>query len=150
MNSNKKIILKKEIESPQQLQEIVSFLKPLLQPKTCFLLTGDLAAGKTTFVRLFCESFQITGAASPTFALHHVYSNHDLIIDHFDLYRLQIAEEVETSGVWEVLARSKSLVFIEWPSRIDLQDLPLDLKIFEIIFEKISETKRIISVYEFN
>lgn len=150
MNSNKKLLLKKEIESVTQLQEIVSFLKPLLQPKTCFLLKGDLAAGKTTFVSQFAESYQMTGVASPTFALHHVYSSRDLTIDHFDLYRTQNSEEVDTSGVWEVLAKPKNLVFIEWPERIDSDDVSLDSKIFEIIFEKTSETKRIISVFSLN
>lgn len=150
MNLNKTLILEKEIESANQLSEVVQFLKPLLQEKTCILLHGDLAAGKTTFVSAFCKLFSLQAVASPTFALHHVYSNSDISIDHFDLYRLKDDSEIETAGLWEVFAKAKSLIFIEWPERINVQDIPLDYKIFSVEIKKLSETARRISLFSLN
>lgn len=150
MSLNKKLLLKKETHQVQDFLEVISILKTNLTTKNCILLKGDLAAGKSTFVSEFCRSYGIETAASPTFALHHVYENSHIHIDHFDLYRLKDADEIETSGLWEVLAKSKVIAFIEWSERIDLDDIPLDCKIFEIQIEKISESSRLVSISSFN
>lgn len=150
MNLNKKLLLKKESHSIQDFKDVIVILKKSLATKNCILLKGDLAAGKSTFVSEFCRSFGIETAASPTFALHHVYENNQIQIDHFDLYRLKNADEIETSGLWEVLAKPKVIAFIEWSERIDTDDIPLDCKVFEIQLEKISESARKVSVFSFN
>ncbi len=139
-------IFKKVISQPGDLLFAVQFIKPLLKIKSCVLLSGDLAAGKTTFVNIFCETYDLFNVTSPTFALHQVYSNQLIKIDHFDLYRLETADEIETAGLWDVMSQKKGLVFIEWAQRISVQDLPLDWFILEIDLMKLSETKRFISI----
>ncbi|MFZ3229180.1 MAG: tRNA (adenosine(37)-N6)-threonylcarbamoyltransferase complex ATPase subunit type 1 TsaE [Pseudobdellovibrio sp.] len=152
MNSHKELILKKDITNEDQFIEIVSSFKSSLNilntAKVCFLLSGDLAAGKTTFVKIFCKSYGIENVSSPTFSLHHVYSNGDVQIDHFDLYRLNNESEIETSGVWETFEKPKSLVFIEWPERIDIKEIPMDYKIYEIKIQILTENNRSISIYD--
>lgn len=133
---NKVIIFNEKILKSSDLSKVVSCLSPLLDIKTCILLNGDLAAGKTTFVKLFCESYGLKNISSPTFSIHQVYKNEKITIDHFDLYRLQNSDEIETSGLWDVFSQQKGLVFIEWSERIPFSELPLDWKLFEVHLSK--------------
>jgi tRNA threonylcarbamoyladenosine biosynthesis protein TsaE len=80
-------------------------------------LSGPLGAGKTTFARGAIAA--LTGAKeapSPTFALVETYEGAGIALWHFDLYRLERAEDVWELGLEEALAGGASL--IEWPERI--------------------------------
>ncbi len=80
------------------------------------LLTGDLGAGKTTFVRGFAEYFGSDDlVTSPTFTLKNEYRAGGIRICHFDLYRLRSAAEVAELGIEDDLAES-DFSLIEWPS----------------------------------
>jgi tRNA threonylcarbamoyladenosine biosynthesis protein TsaE len=87
-----------------------------------FLLEGDLGAGKTSFVKAFCEVLGIEEAvSSPTFNIVHAYEEGDITVYHFDLYRLKNTAELEEIGFDEYLPhrqaglRGDAYVFIEWP-----------------------------------
>ncbi len=138
MNLNTKIILSEKIQDKAGLNKVIFNLKPRLGEKSCILLNGELAAGKTTFVQLFCESYGLRNMASPTFSLHHVYKNEKITVDHFDLYRLHSSDEIETSGLWDVFSKKQGLVFIEWASRLSVLDLPMDWTFFEVELSKVS------------
>ena len=81
-------------------------------------LEGALGAGKTTFARGFIQ--QLTGTdeevVSPTFTLVQTYESPAAEIWHFDLYRLERAEDVLELGLDEAL--SGGIVLIEWPQRL--------------------------------
>lgn len=80
-------------------------------------LTGTLGAGKTVLARGFVTARMdtILDVASPTFTLVNVYDSLEPPIWHFDLYRLESADEVEELGLDEALTSGISL--IEWPDR---------------------------------
>lgn len=144
MNSSKTLLLQTEVGGPDGYSDIIFRLKTYisLQP-ACILMKGVLGAGKTTFIHYFCESYGLKNISSPTFALHQCYQNQMIKIDHFDLYRLQTSEEIETSGLWEVLSDlTNSLIFIEWPERISSLHLPQDRIIYEVEISKLDENKR--------
>ncbi len=146
MSLNKKEIFYGNIHSLDDYGAIVNILKALFGTKTCILLKGNLAAGKTTLVQKICDSYGLQFVSSPTFSLHQVYSSEQITVDHFDLYRLQNADDIETSGLWDVLAKSKALVFIEWSERISAADLPPDFKIFEIEIIKLNDDQRSVRI----
>ena len=92
-------------------------LAPLLGGGDVVCLTGPLGAGKTTLARgLLNARAGVEEAPSPTFALVETYQAGELCIWHFDLYRLERAEDVWELGLEDALAEGASL--IEWPERI--------------------------------
>src|SRR5215216_8038675 len=89
-----------------------------LQPGDVLLLSGNLGAGKTAFVRGLAEGLGIDPAdvSSPTFTLVHEYGGGRLTLYHCDLYRLDRAA-TEDLGLEELGARDGVLA-IEWPDRL--------------------------------
>ncbi len=95
-------------------------------------LSGDLGAGKTTWVRALLRACGYSGRVkSPTYTLCEPYSltlqnarantneKHAYIdVYHFDLYRLRDAREWEEAGFRDYL--SGALCLIEWPERASL------------------------------
>jgi tRNA threonylcarbamoyladenosine biosynthesis protein TsaE len=80
-------------------------------------LSGDLGAGKTTWVRGFLGARGITGPVrSPTYTLVELYEIGATTAVHLDLYRLQNAAELEPLGVRD-WAQPGYLWLIEWPER---------------------------------
>ena len=82
------------------------------------LLSGDLGAGKTAFVRGLAEGLGIDPdiVSSPTFTLIHEYRGARLTLYHADLYRLERAA-TEDLGL-EEFGVADGVLAIEWPDRL--------------------------------
>lgn len=81
-------------------------------------LSGDLGAGKTTFVQGLVRGLggMESQVQSPTFVYLNEYIAR-LPVYHFDLYRLRTAQDFFSMGFDEYFEK-KGLVVIEWPERI--------------------------------
>lgn len=94
-------------------------LAPLVARRDVIALWGDLGAGKTRFARALIDALEDNGGEevpSPTFTLVQTYDTPAGPVWHFDLYRLESAEEVLELGFEEALAEGISI--IEWPDRL--------------------------------
>jgi len=91
-----------------------------LLPNDILLFYGDLGAGKTTMIKGIAEA--ATGIPkeqvnSPTFVYLNIYEG-PLTVYHFDLYRIQSAEDFFEMGFEEFLAQGGVCCF-EWPEKIE-------------------------------
>jgi tRNA threonylcarbamoyladenosine biosynthesis protein TsaE len=106
------------VHSEDETQRVARELAGQLKPGDVLLLSGDLGAGKTTFVRGLAEGLGIDPAevSSPTFTLVHEYRGGRLPLFHADLYRLTGAA-TEDIGLEEIGA-TEGVLAIEWPERL--------------------------------
>jgi tRNA threonylcarbamoyladenosine biosynthesis protein TsaE len=81
------------------------------------LLTGELGAGKTTFVRGVARgTASESPVASPTFQLVRVYPGR-VQLAHIDLYRIETPSELGDLGLDELL--DQGAVVVEWGDRLE-------------------------------
>ncbi len=84
-------------------------------------MIGDLGAGKTTFVSGLVRALGYKGpVTSPTFSLLNVYKA-DILINHFDLYRLENIGEVKHE-IDEAINQPSAITIIEWAKQIEYID----------------------------
>ena len=104
--------------SEQETAAVAKALADELQAGDVLLLSGNLGAGKTAFVRGLAEGLGIhpREVSSPTFTLVHEYRGGRFTLYHVDLYRLDRAA-TDDLGLDELGVRDGVLA-IEWPDRL--------------------------------
>ena len=104
--------------SETETRAIAAQLANGLQPGAVILLSGDLGAGKTAFVRGIAEGLGVNPdeVTSPTFPLVHEYRGGRLPLIHADLDRLDSAD-LDGIGLATDLAAS-AVVAVEWAERL--------------------------------
>lgn len=81
-------------------------------------LVGDLGSGKTHFVKGIVAGLESPEeVTSPTFTLVHEYRAGRLPVHHFDLYRLESAEELLGIGWDEYIDEGGGVVVVEWAEK---------------------------------
>jgi tRNA threonylcarbamoyladenosine biosynthesis protein TsaE len=93
-------------------------LAPLLRLHDVVVLTGELGAGKTTFVQGVARGLGATEhVASPTFTLVREYVSGRLPVAHVDVYRLERVQDVVDLAL-EELEGGACVLLIEWGDAI--------------------------------
>ena len=109
--------------SEEETQTIARDLAARLKPGDVLLLSGNLGAGKTAFVRGLAAGLGIDpdDVSSPTFTIVHEYRGGRVTLYHVDLYRL---EEAATDDLGlEEMGVKDGIMAIEWPDRLT-HDIP--------------------------
>ena len=94
---------------------------------------GEIGGGKTTFIKYLINSLQtkkklkLTEVPSPTFNIVNEYKIDEIIVNHYDLFKVKDPKELFNIGIFE--DNKEIVTFVEWP---------------EIIFNK---PKKIIELY---
>jgi len=105
-------------ETPEDTRAVGEAVASLLRPGDAVALTGELGAGKTTFVRGAARGLGFEGnVASPTFTLVREYRGR-LPIYHVDVYRLERVQDVLDLGLDEMIADG-GVLFVEWGDAVE-------------------------------
>lgn len=128
-----KCITKSEGETSKLAGHIMSFLKP----GDVVLLSGDLGAGKTTFVGGALASLGYKDhVISPTFNILKCYFEVKPPVFHIDAYRLE--DQNHDIGLEEFI-EGNGITFIEWPTFIE-ELIPS--KHISIVIKRLSDNER--------
>jgi tRNA threonylcarbamoyladenosine biosynthesis protein TsaE len=114
-------------------------------------LSGDLGAGKTTFLQGFAKGLGITEhITSPTFVVIKRVALKAATFKnfyHIDCYRLHGPEDMEPLGFSEIISNPEHIVAIEWAERIS--DM-LPKEVITIEFKHIDDTTRELTIPDFS
>ena len=99
--------------SPEETAALAADRAARLEAGDVVTVSGDLGAGKTTFVRGAARALGVTEpVSSPTFTLGHRYAARTPVA-HLDLYRVQGLSAEEWGDLEPYF--DDSVVFVEWP-----------------------------------
>jgi tRNA threonylcarbamoyladenosine biosynthesis protein TsaE len=106
-----------ETSSPGETEAAAAELAERLQAGDVVLVSGELGAGKTTFVRGACRALGVTSVVtSPTYTVGQVYAGRDgQEIAHLDLYRLGSLDREDPALLDDYLTPER-IGFVEWPA----------------------------------
>ena len=102
-----------ETDSAAETEAVAGELAAQLVPGDVVLVSGELGAGKTTFVRGACRALGVTEpVTSPTFTIGHRYSGR-VDVSHLDLYRFAGVSSAEWGDLEPYF--DAAITFVEWP-----------------------------------
>jgi tRNA threonylcarbamoyladenosine biosynthesis protein TsaE len=102
-----------ESSSPEETEAAGARLAERLRPGDVVTVTGEIGAGKTTFVRGAARALGVCGpVTSPTYTIGHRYRGH-VDVSHLDLYRFTGVSDAEWGDLEPYFV--DAIVFVEWP-----------------------------------
>ena len=131
-----------DLSSEKKTEKLAGKIYKKLKPGNIIFLYGEIGVGKTTFIKYLINKFQkdnklkITEVTSPTFNLLNEYQIKQFKINHYDLFRLKTANEIDNLGIFE--DNINTVTLIEWPQII--REKPKNL--IELIFEYGSDNQK--------
>jgi tRNA threonylcarbamoyladenosine biosynthesis protein TsaE len=112
-----------ETGGPEATERAGAELAAGLRPGDVVLVSGELGAGKTTFVRGALRALGVTEAiTSPTFVVGVLYDGANGPLAHVDLYRLAGLAD-EDPGLLDPYFGPDVVTFVEWPERAESEEL---------------------------
>ena len=104
---------------------------------------GGLGVGKTTFTRGLAKGMGLPDVvSSPTFAIVQEYHGSGLSLYHFDMYRIEGAMDLESTGFYDY-PLDEGVFAIEWSENI-VSELPEGC--LRITIERLSDAARQITI----
>jgi tRNA threonylcarbamoyladenosine biosynthesis protein TsaE len=107
--------MRTETSNASETEAVAERLAASLRPGDVVLVSGELGAGKTTFVRGAARALGVKGAVtSPTFTIGQVYAGEGVEVAHLDLYRLPSLAGEDPALLDDYLTPER-IGFVEWP-----------------------------------
>ena len=124
-----------DISSEETTRELAKNFSNYLNGGEIIFLYGEMGVGKTTFVKylinqlLIKKNLQTTEVTSPTFNLLNEYEIDNLIIKHYDLFRLKNETEIKNLDLFD--QNKNTITLIEWPELIEKENVK---KTIDLVF----------------
>jgi len=124
-----------DISSEETTRELAKNFSNYLKGGEIIFLYGEMGVGKTTFVKylinqlLIKKNLQTTEVTSPTFNLLNEYEIDNLIIKHYDLFRLKNESEIQNLDLFD--QNKNTITLIEWPELIEKENVK---KTIDLVF----------------
>ena len=124
-----------DISSEETTRELAKNFSNYLKGGEIIFLYGEMGVGKTTFVKylinqlLVKKNLQTTEVTSPTFNLLNEYEIDNLIIKHYDLFRLKNESEIKNLDIFD--HNKNTITLIEWPELIEKENVK---KTIDLVF----------------
>jgi tRNA threonylcarbamoyladenosine biosynthesis protein TsaE len=105
-----------ETASAEETEALAAELARTLAPGDVVLVSGDLGAGKTTFVRGAARALGVrVPVTSPTFTIARRYEDGRVPVSHLDLFRLAEGLGEEEPELLDDELAPDRVAFVEWP-----------------------------------
>jgi tRNA threonylcarbamoyladenosine biosynthesis protein TsaE len=102
-----------------ELDSVAAQLLSFANSNRFFVFEGEMAAGKTTFIKAFCTALGVEDiVSSPTFSIVNEYQSPTGLVYHFDFYRLKNIQEAFDIG-YEEYFYSGEYCLVEWPQKVE-------------------------------
>src|SRR3954468_21100747 len=102
--------------SAAETEAVAAALAADLRPGDVVLVSGELGAGKTTFVRGACRALGVrVPVTSPTFTIARRYEDGRVPVSHLDLFRLAEGLAEEEPELLDDELGPDRVAFVEWP-----------------------------------
>lgn len=104
--------------TPDETIKVAEKIGNLIRAGDIVAFKGGLGAGKTTFTRGIAMGMGMKDiVSSPTFALVNDYRGEKITLYHFDMYRINSEEDLESTGFYDYPFEENAAV-IEWSENI--------------------------------
>lgn len=108
--------MEKILTSLADTEAVAGELAQRLTSPAVVAFTGELGAGKTTFIKYLCRHLGYTGeVTSPTFTIMNCYEG-SVPIYHYDMYRLSGADALYDIGYYDY--EDSGISLIEWSENV--------------------------------
>ncbi len=135
--------------SAEETSRVGAALGALLRDGDVVTLVGELGAGKTQFSQGIGRGLGLAcDISSPTFNIVFEYGDGRIMLYHFDLYRLEHADELEDIDFFALVdASTPGASLIEWADRFP-DELPDDRLEVSLFYGEAKDDVGMVSAYE--
>ena len=111
-----------DISSEKSIETISKKFSSFIKKGDIVFFYGEIGVGKTTFIKYLINNLQsknqlkLTEVTSPTFNIVNEYKINEIVINHYDLFKIKDPKELYNIGIFE--DNSEMVTLVEWPEII--------------------------------
>ena len=131
-----------DISLEEKTKLISKKFSKLIKKGDIIFFYGEIGVGKTTFIKHLINNLQSesglksTEVPSPTFNIVNEYKINEIIINHYDLFKIKNSKELYNIGIFE--DNLELVTLVEWPEIISKKPK----KVIELYFNYEDDFKK--------